>query len=470
MVALAVACGSNAPLPTKVVSSGAAGSTGSGTGRAGETASGAAGAGSAASAGNAASASVGTGGTGSVDTAGVGAAGASAAGAAGTVAVGVMGQAGSFSLPGTMCGSPTLSSGMCVAGAYKRNGAGCQCQDALPCVCGQGCVQPLTDDDNCGACGVHCGPTSTCNAGVCGPPVVNVVPTAPGCGALDLTIVGDVLFWADAGHGTVNRLSLLDGGTTIISSSEQAPAKITVGGSSVFWISAGKTIRRSDAGGPPVDVVSIGDPIGGLLASADSVYFSSGMVVQRVPWTGGTPLVVAQELLGMPRAIAFWGNGIVYPNDVTGDVDLVTLVDGKIASCSTNPMTGDFVGVGCTRLARSQGELYTDAIISVPGLVVWGDGMNVKLEPLPGMGTFSLVAMTNSNPVSGLAATAKTAYFAEDSSAPAARDGGIFKSALLPEQLAARIARGQNGPRSLALGPTMVYWSTADCTIESTRQ
>jgi hypothetical protein len=49
-------------------------------------------------------------------------------------------------------------------------------------------------------------------------------------------------------------------------------------------------------------------------------------------------------------------------------------------------------------------------------------------------------------------------------------DGVIYKAPIAPNvgnPVGNRIARGQLGPRSLAAGGKKVYWSTANCTIES---
>ena len=53
-------------------------------------------------------------------------------------------------------------------------------------------------------------------------------------------------------------------------------------------------------------------------------------------------------------------------------------------------------------------------------------------------------------------------------SSPGDGTGGVvYHSTMAPNQTALRIARGQNNPRSLAIGPAKVYWSTSDCTVES---
>ena len=142
-----------------------------------------------------------------------------------------------------MCGAATLPDGTCAMGAFKRSGV-CQCQSDLTCVCGGACAKPLTDDTNCGVCGLQCGPTSTCNNGVCGPAVVEFVPARPGCGTIDLAVSGGTVYWTDAGHATVQSRPVSGGPVTTIASGEK-PTRVAVVGNSVFWLYASSTIRRA---------------------------------------------------------------------------------------------------------------------------------------------------------------------------------------------------------------------------------
>jgi hypothetical protein len=398
---------------------------------------------------------------------------AARSGAAGQA--GASGAAGAPPPPITMCGvQATRADGTCVAGAYKRMGV-CTCQPTATCICASGCTDQLSDDDNCGACGVRCGPTSTCQQGVCGPPVTNFVPAAPGCGSIDLAVANGLLYWTDAGHFTVKSRPLSGGAATAIADAEKGPKMITVVGSNIFWVSTDQNIRKSVGGGPPTTVVSTPSPIGGFTVSPDgsTVYFSTGSAVSRVSAAGGgTPVVVAvEERGGIPRALALTGNQIAYPTDLNGDVDVATIVTGQVADCGNQDSMGNIVNFNCNRLARSQGELFPEQIIALPGArVVWADGSNVKLETTPSdwntIAPFDSVAMTWSNSISGLASNGMLVFFGERS-ADDGSGGVVYMAAIAPNQNALRIARGQHGPRALATGPSRVYWSTSDCTIES---
>ena len=469
LVVTSVACSGNAPLPTGNTNAGTAGMhlAAGGAGHGGSTSTGAAGAVLTGVAGATAAAGAGPGAAGAFG----GPAGT--VGTAGTSPVGPTGQAGASGV--AMCGSPSHSDGTCVAGAYKRSGTSgtCQCQDDAPCVCpGVGCVDPMTDDDNCGTCGIHCAPTSTCNNGVCGPAPVQIVPPQPGCRSTDLAIGGGMLYWTDDWHATVKRMPLAVGNQQTIATGEK-PSRLVVSGTTAAWLYSTAAIRVSLDGAPPTFVVTSAAQIGGLALTPDAttLFFSSGNDVSSLPVAGGAPVVVVHEVKGgIPGALALTGSGgITFPTSLNGDVEAVTLVPGQVVSCGLeDPVTGEpLPNTNCARLGRSQGELFVDAILYGAPIVIWADGPNVKSELFAGTGVFDSVAMSD-NPITGLAMTADAAvvYFADTD--PASGTGVIYKSSSqMPTQTAVRIARAQRGPRSLAVGGTKVYWSTSDCAIMS---
>jgi hypothetical protein len=404
-------------------------------------------------------------------------AGASGTGTGGAAGAPLMGEGGS-GVAGdgaATCGSPRRVNGSCVNGAYRRPDTGdCECQSGTTCVCGSTCVDPLNDDDNCGACGHRCGPTSTCTQGVCGPPVVNVLPAQNGCGMIELGVSGDTLYWTELGHGSVRSMPVAGGAITTISSNEISPADITAVRNHVFWTMFGSTIRHAVDKMIVKDVVGPTNGIHGFAVSPDTrtVYFDADARVWRVPATGGvTPtLVASDERGGVLRALTLNGDKLAYINDFTADVDLVTLVDGQVVSCGNEDADGRPIDVNCARLARSQGQLLSDVLLSTPTAVFFVDGGSVKRHGTeqPG-GPFDLVATTASqDPISGFALSDTLVYFAQSGSQSS--DGVIYKAPSTPNldnTPAIRIARGQQRPISLAVGANKVYWSTANCTIES---
>jgi hypothetical protein len=356
-------------------------------------------------------------------------------------------------------------------GAFKRNGV-CQCQSATPDVCGDTCVDVLTNDDNCGCCGVKCGPTSTCNDGKCGPPPTLAFAAPAGCGSLDIAAAGGgTLIYADREHGTVGVLAA-GGAPQIIATGEKSPARVAKVGNAIFW-STPRTIRQSVAGGAPTTVVESVTDLHGFTVSPDghTVYVSAGTNVVRARADGSMNFAVVgvEARGGVPTALALDGNRLMYPTDVNGDVDVITMYDGKYATCDVPTADGEFLGIDCARVARSQGSLFMEKIVALPGQVIWADGTVLKTSStLGGIPANDLISTTLDNPVSGFAVSANMIYFSE-SSADDAPSGLIYKAALTRNGIGVRIARGQRGPRSVDADVKAVYWSTADCTIMATR-
>jgi len=396
------------------------------------------------------------------------------------------GFAGSDASDGLVDGGPAaLPDGRCVANAFPRDGI-CTCLVGLPNICGDACTNVTVDDANCGACGHACGPTSTCNAGQCGPAVANVVPASPGCGAIDITVVGSTLYYTDAGHGTVNSVPTAGGATTVIASAESTPGLIAVSGSTVFWVDTAllgcnaptmtAAIRKATfPGGVLTTLVTETNDTGGirgltLSIDGSTVYYSAGTKVRMVPAAGGAAADVGVEPGGgIPTALALDGDQIATLTDVDGNIDVMTVAPGTVASCANQ--FGDLVNVvNCSRLARSQGGLLYTAILYRNNRVYWAndDGITYNdATPDAGQDNQEITTTPFGGPITALIATPTSIYFTEDDTG----DGSgarIEKTAVEVNSTAVRLARGQSRPVSMAVDATRVYWSTSACVVNAT--
>jgi hypothetical protein len=338
----------------------------------------------------------------------------------------------------------------------------------------------MLDPENCGTCGVQCGPTSTCNGGVCGPAPAMVSAAIAGCNGMTI-VASDAVYFTDAVHGTVNKA----GTATPLAMNELGATMIQQVGTNLYWYAtSSKKIRKVAAtGGAVTDVYTATLPgggappdVAGFLVTSDgmSVYLSLGNQVLKASTAGtGTPAVVANEVKGgLPAALALNGTmNIVYPTTVNGDVDAPKLGGATPAECGmedpANP--GNAIMTTCPRLARSQGELFPNFVAVIAGKAYWIDGSNIKSETIAAVGTaFDIVSMVD-NTITAAAATTDSIYFAfADPAMPA--DGGIAKAAAAVNTMntpATLLARAQKAPGSVAVGATKVYWSTSDCAIMS---
>lgn len=414
--------------------------------------------------------------------------GGAGTGAAGTGAPSD-GGAGTGSAPTDGGGSATLADGKCASGAFKRDGV-CQCQGSVPNICGDSCTDIKLDNDNCGACGMKCTGSSTCNGGTCGPAATNVLPKVTGCGELSIALSADKIYYADKMHGTISSIAKTGGAATALTgaTTEKAPTAIVVSGTNVLWINnvpgAGQmvasTIRKSAAGAAPVDLVTAtanGGGIRGLVVSADgnTVYYSTGVYVKSIPMAGGTSTDVAmEEHEGIPGALAMDGDKIVYPTDLNGDVDVIKVVPGTVAKCGkedpANP--GSYLMVNCVRIARSQGSLKKEVILAFGGWAYWIDGGAIKGGELAPAGTAAndQIGTTMLNPIAGMAVNPAKSniYFTEyDTNAATGMSGLVQKTGKAKESAQSAIARNQVAPGSIAVDATKVFWA-AECEINAT--
>jgi len=421
-----------------------------------------------------------TGAAGAHPPAGTAGQGGSTSGAAGAIgAAGAFGQGGSGGLLCTMnTATVTVNPCKCVPGAFVRMGA-CACQDALPDACPTvGCVDKRLDPTNCGACGTACGPTSTCNAGMCGPPPALLLPPIAGC--TNMTMVAtDAVYFADEAHGTINKL----GAAAPLAMGETGATFLQANGPNLFWYdkSQRKVRKMPAAGGPVSDVFTslfiadggvAADVAGGFLVSPDgmTIYISIGTRVLAAPVAGGTPTVVAEDVQnGIPGALALNGTtNIVFPAVFNGDVE-APLLSGNPSICgmqsTVNPGQADMTT--CPRLGRGQGELFANFIAAIAGHAYWIDGPNVNGELIAPMGgSFDSIAMSQTSMITAAVATADTIYFG-DADPNDATQGFIEKTSLAPFSTPVLLARGQKTPIAIAVDATKVYWASSDCAIRS---
>jgi hypothetical protein len=365
----------------------------------------------------------------------------------------------------------TLPDGSCIPGAFHLGGGVCACQPDSPDICGVGCVDLSTDNDNCGACGHACEATSACANGVCSPAPTTVVAAPAACGKMRLGALADTLVWSDTAGGRVMAMPGAGGAPQPISGAEtQAPTLLAFNGSTIFWLD-GKTIRKS-AGGTISDVYTNLDDIHGLATSDDgaTVYFSTGQRVQSVPAAGGgTAVDVEIHNSGDPDALAVSGNYLASTVGLVGGVNVIGL-GGPTALCWTHDPTGSTVDVDCNRVAMGQGELNTDVIAATAGKVIWADGPNLKMGDLVVGGipkSWDAVTQADTNVVS-FAVSAGSIYF-EPSDPSTPSSGIVAKVAMTANALSTPLVRhvAPNAPGSLAVvGPT-VFWATSACEIQS---
>jgi hypothetical protein len=309
---------------------------------------------------------------------------------------------------------------------------------------------------------------------------------------LQLALADGVLYWTDRDHGTVNRLTLagvLPGGAiSTVASGEQAPGLIEARGGDVFWIDADSMdpsgrgpatarLRHATPDGALVDLATETNTNGGirgLAVSSDgrTLFYSADTKVKAVPVEGGAPLEVGAEAHGgVPMALGVEGDAIGYVTDINGNVDVMT---GGPATCGgLDPnKSGDPLMVNCVRIGGCTPWPLTERFLVRGARAIWADGTNLDMSTPLGKGLVykdTIASTVSGNPITGLAASGETLYFAESGQTSSGwmGDGLIERTAGVPNSTPVALARAQLGPHSLVVDATDVYWATADCAINA---
>jgi hypothetical protein len=266
-------------------------------------------------------------------------------------------------------------------------------------------------------------------------------------------------------HGTVKSIATTGGTAMPVATGQMAPTLISVNGTSVYWLATGsKAIMKSTAGGAPQSVTTSTGDIGGFTLSADgnTLYFASGVTVNKTSTTpGGTVTEVGHEDKGIPHALTVEGNLIGYPAKGTGDVDIMTMVDGTPAVCASESST--LVNKNCVRVARSQGSLYYDNIYILMGQAYWGNDAVVQTataSDTTGVDTNVAGNVGNAQSLAAFSITGQTVYFADDT-------GFVYQAPLMKNATPAALARGQMGITAIVADANNAYWANGDCSIMS---
>ena len=226
----------------------------------------------------------------------------------------------------------------------------------------------------------------------------------------------------------------------------------------------------------------------------------AGSVIRRVPVAGGTATTVAATMNGLgPLVVA--GGMVYFPQEST------MLVPTNDAGTTFGPQPGSLFAVasgGGTPAALVSGQLFAANLAVDATSIYWGaadptSGLGVLrsmalgggtptdlVAGLTGLGRIAIdatsvyfttktdlekVPLAGGTPVSlvappgigftGLAVDGTNAYFSTFDLSSSVSVGDIERVALTGG-VATVLAASQNGPSSVALGPTTIYWVNAD--------
>ncbi len=257
----------------------------------------------------------------------------------------------------------------------------CGVGDTCGTTCAGQCVDVTSDPANCGRCGHACAPTAACLDGACGVEVTRFVAPAPGCLGMQLVHEAGQLYWADAGHGSIQRMPTTGGpATPLVTNAPLAvlhpfgipydsglpvTAPIIVRDGTVIFIGAGDTAHMTSV---PNQICS-GGADGGTVCMNDGTSTSIlaggvGTTIQSVTGSGALKVLLPATLV---PAVSPVSSGII--EDPTRKPDL-----GAVALSPDGSLI--YFGAGTRLYSMPSAGAVTAADVKLVG-VTWGPELGV---------------------------------------------------------------------------------------------
>lgn len=331
----------------------------------------------------------------------------------------------------TDCPQPTNGVGAC--GADHTCSA--TCNAPYNTVCGTACVDTTSDNNNCGACNVHC--AGQCMLSRC---VVTLATAqnSPERLAVDATSV----YWTNYGdimgtNGTVIKIPI-DGGTaTTLASNQAAATSLAIDDSFVYWTGSAAVNKVAKSGGGSTALVSTQYNLAGIATDGTNVYFcnsapnatSTGTIAQ-VATTGGTVTNLASPKncgeVAVYSSNVYWSdvaNGGILKTPIGGGTSVQIAPDGiYFISLDGSHICGTTGGgtdagilcipmVGGTATTLASGEHYTMGVVVSGSDVYWGTEEGVMKVSVNGGTPTMIAAAPSMGKIEAVAVDANSVYW-----------------------------------------------------------
>jgi hypothetical protein len=292
----------------------------------------------------------------------------------------------------------------CAASCQAYDVASCVCPGAeLVCGSTPACVDPTSDNNNCGGCGNVCGTNSACTTSHC---TTVMVPTLTS--PIGIALDANNIYYTDDGNGLVYSVPKAGGASVALVTSGQAASAwdIIVVGSSVYWSTYNqeKILSVPITGGAASTLSSVENVPAGLASDGTSLFWANS-------WQEA-PAIRAENL----------STGLVSTLDLPGDGGTVVIGPSAIAVDGTYVYWGNEAGAGPSSVYRAN-----------------KDGSN------------PIQLATTVDPVEGITVDATNVYFTVD------LGGGVY-SVPIGGGATTPIATGEANPTDIVTDATSVYW------------
>jgi hypothetical protein len=320
-------------------------------------------------------------------------------------------------------------------------------------VCASGCVDTMTDPNNCGGCNVVCPQQDaggSCSGGVCR--ATALLQTVAPVG-FNIAADNSYVYWSgNAGAGDLFELPV-DGGPAK-SLSSQGTGVVTVESGIVYWlIGSGVWAVSATDGGPATEIASNDNCCREDVVASNGVLYFGGTngAISSVPATGGTIMPIYTG--SPPSAYIAAGNARVYWTDGTTNVAAVGQDGGGFALLAGGQNNPTFLAVDATNLYWVENE---------------NPGRIMKLALGADAGSAIALATGQDQP-NGIAIDSTSVYWLSGN------DGGsVWKVPIAggsPVELVtgqSALAGGGNGFGPIAVDDTSVYWGNGNALMRLT--
>jgi len=330
--------------------------------------------------------------------------------------------------------------------------------------CGQGCVDPKTDEANCGSCGHSC-VGGGCAGATCRPVSIAGADLPNGI-AVDLAAV----YWTNTGVGTgqgsVMKLSLNGSNAIVLANDQAAPYGIAVDAKSIYWTnyccsgadcaggSGCNVLQAGLDGSKPLTLASDQDFPAAIAIDDANVYWASyGGDVNFAPKGGdGTFRTVAHG--SKPSGIAVCGASLFWTDQAASSVYELSLP--PLSASIKVSVADDPYAVACSGTTSYWATAESTDTSGTGGVFDSASGGSTPLAPLRLQTPVNLDS-NNVYPNAVLASDGTNLFYVDT------EDGTVNE---LPKGGAPIVlASGQFAPFSIALYPpgqtgpaTTVYW------------
>ena len=173
-------------------------------------------------------------------------------------------------------------------------------------------------------------------------------PTAEPCTGFDtereliaLALDAERVYWADVGpnpgEGAIHAAAKACGARTTLARDQVNPRAVAVDGTHVYWV-GDEGLARVAKGGGAVEKLAdliLTDFDADLVVDGDDVFVATGSEILRVPRSGGTPAVLAEDLC-IAVSVAVAGDQVYFSDHgCSGDVRRVSRAGGKVEVLAT---------------------------------------------------------------------------------------------------------------------------------------